>query len=145
MSTIRLRAGATMLDIALDATPTAAALLKALPFQSVAQTWGEEVYFEAPVSVTLEAGALQTVEPGTVCYWVEGSSVALPYGRTPISGKEGKPKLVSLQPVPDAQAAGRDEPVEQQHDQDREEEPGPVQEDAGQRAGPETNGLAQAP
>ena len=95
MSTIRLRAGATTVDIALDATPTAAALLKALPIQSVAQTWGEEVYFEAPVSTTLDAGAQQTVDPGTVCYWVEGSSVALPYGRTPISGKDGKPKLVT--------------------------------------------------
>ena len=95
MSTIRVRAGATTLDIALDATPTAAALLKALPFQSVAQTWGAEVYFEAPVTVTLEAGAQQTVEPGTVCYWVEGSSIALPYGRTPISGKDGKPKLAA--------------------------------------------------
>jgi hypothetical protein len=95
VTTIRVRAGATTLDIALDATPTAAALLKALPFQSVAQTWGEEVYFEAPVSVTLEAGARQTVDPGTVCYWVEGSSVALPYGRTPISGTDGKPKLVT--------------------------------------------------
>lgn len=95
MSTIRVRAGAATLDIALDATPTAAALLKALPFQSIAQTWGEEVYFEAPVSVTLEAGARQTVDPGTVCYWVEGSSIALLYGRTPISGKDGKPKLVT--------------------------------------------------
>ena len=95
MSTVRVRAGATTLEIALDATPTAAALLKALPFQSVAQTWGEEVYFEAPVSATLEAGARQTVDPGTVCYWVEGSAIALPYGRTPVSGKDGKPKLVT--------------------------------------------------
>ena len=95
MSTIRLRAGATTVDIALEATPTAAALLKALPIQSIAQTWGEEVYFEAPMSATLETGAQQTVEPGTVCYWVEGASVALPYGRTPISGKDGKPKLVT--------------------------------------------------
>ena len=95
MSTVRLRAGNATFEIALDATPTAAALLKALPFQSVAQTWGEEVYFEAPVSVSLESGARQTVEPGTVCYWVEGSSVALPYGRTPISGKDGMPKLVT--------------------------------------------------
>ncbi|HTL27187.1 MAG TPA: cyclophilin-like fold protein [Burkholderiales bacterium] len=95
MSKLRLRAGATTLEIELDATPTAAALLKKVPFESVAQTWGEEVYFEAPVSASLEAGARQTVDPGTVCYWVEGSSLALPYGRTPISGKDGKPKLVT--------------------------------------------------
>jgi len=95
MSKLRLRAGTTTLEIELDATPTAAALLKKVPFESVAQTWGEEVYFEAPVSASLEAGARQTVDPGTVCYWVEGSSLALPYGRTPISGKDGKPKLVT--------------------------------------------------
>ena len=95
MSKLRVRAGATTFEIALDATPTASALLKTLPFDSVAQTWGEEVYFEAPVSAKLEPGAQQTVDPGTVCYWVEGSSMALPYGRTPISGKDGKPKLVT--------------------------------------------------
>ena len=95
MSKLRLRAGTTTLEIELDATPTTAALLKSVPFDSVAQTWGEEVYFEAPVRAKLEAGARQTVDPGTVCYWVEGSSVALPYGRTPVSGKDGKPKLVT--------------------------------------------------
>ena len=95
MSKLRVRAGALDFEIALDATPTTAALLKSLPFDSVAQTWGEEVYFEAPVSTKLEPGAQQTVDPGTVCYWVEGSSMALPYGRTPISGKDGRPKLVT--------------------------------------------------
>jgi hypothetical protein len=95
VSKLRVSAGATTFEIALDATPTAAALLKSLPFDSVAQTWGEEVYFEAPVRASLEPGAKQTVDPGTVCYWVEGSSIALPYGRTPISGKDGKPKLVT--------------------------------------------------
>ena len=95
MNKIRVRAGRATFEIALDETPTAQALVDALPFESVAQTWGEEVYFEAPVSADLEADARQTVEPGTACFWVEGSAVALPYGRTPISGKDGKPKLVS--------------------------------------------------
>ena len=95
MSTIRVRAGATAVDIALDETPTAKALIEELPFESVAQTWGEEVYFEAPLSADLEPNARQVVEPGTACFWVEGSSVALPFGRTPISGKDGKPKLAA--------------------------------------------------
>ena len=90
-----MRAGGSGFEIALDDTPTAHALLAALPFDSVAQTWGEEVYFEAPVTADLEPGARQVVEPGTACFWVEGSAVALPFGRTPISGRDGKPKLVT--------------------------------------------------
>jgi hypothetical protein len=69
----------------LDDTPTARALVAALPLKAKAQTWGEEVYFEAPVRATLERGARQVVEPGTVCFWVEGRALALPWGRTPIS------------------------------------------------------------
>jgi len=95
VSGIRIRCGAIAFEVALDATPTAQALLDALPFEATAQTWGEEVYFEAPLSADLEPGARQVVEPGTVCFWVEGSSLALPYGRTPISGKDGKPRLVT--------------------------------------------------
>jgi hypothetical protein len=95
VSRIRLRSGATTLEITLDETPTAKALLDALPFDATAQTWGEEVYFEAPLSADLEPEARQIVEPGTVCFWVEGSALALPWGRTPISGSDGRPKLVS--------------------------------------------------
>lgn len=66
-------------------TPTARQLIEALPCSSRAQTWGEEVYFSLPVDATLEADAVQVVDPGTVCFWVEGSSLALPYGPTPAS------------------------------------------------------------
>lgn len=69
----------------LQDTPTAKALMAALPFESSANTWGEEVYFSAPLSVKLEPGAREVVEPGTVCFWVQGSSLALPYGPTPVS------------------------------------------------------------
>ena len=92
---LRINAGETSFVVALDETPTAKALSEVLPFESVAQTWGEEVYFEAPLSADLEPDARQVVEPGTACFWVEGSSVALPFGRTPISGKDGKPKLAA--------------------------------------------------
>ena len=69
----------------LDDTPTARALATALPLKAKAQTWGEEVYFEIPVAAKLEAGAKQVVPHGTVCFWTEGSSLALPWGRTPVS------------------------------------------------------------
>ena len=96
MSAARLRvsAGETRIELVLDDTPSAAALLEVLPFESTARTWGEEVYFDAPLSLDLEPGARQVVEPGTVCFWVEGSALALPYGPTPISS-DARPKLAS--------------------------------------------------
>jgi hypothetical protein len=69
----------------LEDTPTSRVLVAALPVKAKAQTWGEEVYFEVPVKATLEGSAKQVVPPGTVCFWTEGSSLALPWGRTPVS------------------------------------------------------------
>ncbi|MGH8703623.1 MAG: cyclophilin-like fold protein [Burkholderiales bacterium] len=66
-------------------THTARELLAVLPCEANASTWGEEVYFEVPLTAPLESDAQQVVEPGTVCYWVQGSSLALPFGPTPVS------------------------------------------------------------
>jgi hypothetical protein len=78
----------------LDDTPTARALVAALPVKAKAQTWGEEVYFEMPVKAAPEEGAKQVVPPGTVCFWTEGNSLALPWGRTPVS-EDGESRLVT--------------------------------------------------
>ena len=69
-------------------------LVAVLPQDAKASTWGEEVYFELPVKMALEADAQQVVDPGTVCFWVEGSSLALPFGPTPAS-KGSEPRLVT--------------------------------------------------
>ena len=66
-------------------TPTAREVHAALPCTSRANTWGEEVYFSLPVTAELEPDAQEVVPPGTVCFWVEGSSLAIPYGPTPVS------------------------------------------------------------
>ncbi len=80
--------------LALEPTPTAAQLVAALPFTARAETWGEEVYFTTPVGAKLESSAKQVVPPGTVCFWVDGGALALPYGPTPIS-KQGESRLVT--------------------------------------------------
>ena len=46
---------------------------------------GRDVYFDTGVDTELEPDATQVVDPGTVCFWVEGKSLALPYGPTPVS------------------------------------------------------------
>ena len=95
-ATIRIVSGSVSIEAALrDDSPSVAALLEALPIESRASTWGEEVYFATPLTLDLEADARQVVEPGTVCFWTEGSSLALPFGRTPLSGADGRPKLAA--------------------------------------------------
>ena len=91
---LRITAGRATFEAVLEDTPTARALMAAAPFSSRAQTWGEEVYFETPMSAAREPGARQVVEPGTVCFWTEGNAMALPFGRTPIS-TDARPKLAS--------------------------------------------------
>jgi len=92
--TIRISWPSGFVCATLRNSPTAAKLLAALPCKSRASTWGEEVYFSLPVTAALEHDAQQVVEPGTVCFWVEGSSLALPYGATPIAQK-GESRLVT--------------------------------------------------
>ena len=85
MAAIRIEwpGGSVIAD--LQPGPTVDRLLAALPCKSSINTWGEEVYFSLPVKAQLEPGAQQVVAPGTVCFWVDGSALALPWGRTPIS------------------------------------------------------------
>ncbi|MFF7239430.1 cyclophilin-like fold protein [Streptomyces collinus] len=73
------------LTATLGDTPTAHALAKALPLSSTALTWGMEVYFDTGIAFSRETDAREVVEPGTVAFWTDGDSLALPYGPTPIS------------------------------------------------------------
>jgi hypothetical protein len=70
---------------------TAARLAEALPITSQAHTWGDEVYFEAGVEAQLDNAPQVVVPYGTLCYWVQGEAVAIPFGPTPISeGNESR-------------------------------------------------------
>ena len=85
MRKLRMTIGSVEITAEVFDTPTADAIYDSLPFTSTARTWGEEVYFATPVAVAKEADAKAVVEAGELAFWVEGDSIAIGFGPTPIS------------------------------------------------------------
>jgi len=69
-------------------SPATQRLLHTLPYRSQAHVWGEEVYFKLPLAMGIDEAATDVVDPGTVCYWSTGHSLAIPFGPTPVSQGE---------------------------------------------------------
>ncbi len=85
MRQLKMVIGSVEIRAELLETPTADALMASLPFESTASTWGDEVYFATPVSVPAEADARTVVEAGELAFWLDGDSIAIGFGPTPIS------------------------------------------------------------
>ena len=67
---------------------------EALPLSGSANVWGDEIYFEIPVSLKEVSDAQQEVEIGTLAYWPPGSALCVFFGKTPVSTSD-KPKAYS--------------------------------------------------
>jgi hypothetical protein len=65
-------------------TKTASSVIKALPFESMAHRWGEEIYFDIPVELELENDK-EVLDVGDIAYWPPGKSMCIFFGPTPSS------------------------------------------------------------
>jgi len=81
---IRIKAGQTEAVAELNNTRTAQAIWEALPIKGHVNLWGEEIYFEVPLSLELEAGQ-ELVNVGDLGYWPPGNAFCIFFGLTPIS------------------------------------------------------------
>jgi len=77
-----------------DKTATVEKLLSSVPFRAKVNRWGDEVYFDAPVSAELEEDARAVMEVGEVAFWPDGSAMAIFFGPTPVS-TDGRPRAYS--------------------------------------------------
>ena len=66
---------------------TAKKIIEALPIESKARIWGDEIYFDIPVHLGEENPQVE-VEVGSMAYWPPGNSFCIFFGRTPASSGE---------------------------------------------------------
>jgi hypothetical protein len=84
MQRIKLTAGQVSAVALLNDSKTAQAIWEALPFRSVGNRWGDEIYFSIPVELD-EEGARAVVELGDLGYWAPGTAFCIFFGPTPAS------------------------------------------------------------
>ena len=80
--------------VTLNDSPTAENILNALPIEGQANIWGEEIYFEIPVSAPQEPDAQEEVAVGTIAYWPAGRAFCIFFGPTPVS-RDAMPRAYS--------------------------------------------------
>ena len=73
------------LTLFLKNTNTASIIYQSTPIHSFVNTWGEEIYFNTNLSIQKEPDAKSVMNFGEIAFWTEGSSIAIGYGKTPIS------------------------------------------------------------
>ncbi len=85
MGRIVISAGDVSMPAELNDSSTARQIWEELPIEGKANTWGDEIYFEIPVTAGQESGARAGVEVGELGYWPVGRAFCIFFGPTPVS------------------------------------------------------------
>lgn len=94
MHKIAISAGEISLEAELNDSSTAQQIWDALPITGSVNTWGDEIYFEIPVTVRQAPDARAEVEVGELGYWPMGRAFCIFFGPTPVSTDE-RPRAYS--------------------------------------------------
>ena len=70
------------------APQTVQKIVDALPIETSVNTWGDEFYFQIPVSHPAE-NAVESLSVGDLAYWPAGSAFCIFFGLTPMSSDIG--------------------------------------------------------
>jgi uncharacterized protein len=85
MAKINISVGKVSLAAELLDTPTATRIFDALPIEGSANMWGDEIYFDIPLSLEQEPDARADVAVGDLAYWPAGQAFCIFFGPTPVS------------------------------------------------------------
>ena len=85
MKKIKIKFSNNFIIVELNNSDTAKKVYASCPIKSTTNTWGNEIYFEAAIKVKKDKTAKDIINLGEIAYWVEGSSIAIGFGPTPIS------------------------------------------------------------
>lgn len=66
-------------------TACAKKIVERLPIEARPDEWGDEFYFEIPVTESLDETATAKVKVGDIGYWPPGKALAIFFGATPMS------------------------------------------------------------
>ena len=82
---VRITVGNVKLKAEFLDTACAKAIAERLPIKARPDEWGDEFYFEIPISASLDETATTKVKVGDIGYWPPGRAMAIFFGRTPMS------------------------------------------------------------
>ena len=85
MKKIKIKFSNNFMIVELNNSDTAKKIYASCPIKSTTNTWGNEIYFETTIKVKKDKTAKDIINLGEIAYWVEGSSIAIGFGPTPIS------------------------------------------------------------
>ena len=96
---IHIITGQVKLTAQLNDSPSAKALVKALPMQLSMSRWGDEYYGECGLDVKEEPQARTLMEVGELAIWPPGSALCIFFGPTPASTADDPIAASKVNPV----------------------------------------------